>query len=226
MGYRSVCVAFPVHAQLLVCGLGLHLARFCAPKGSALSTTTCTTGMVSHRLTYSRRYGSPLYRAPRTEDGQLVPAGLLTRGSGALSGLPDGLNSEAFSGICGANLPLTVAGAVSALALDAPHRVPVFTVRTTCTNGTVTQTIEESCEALSMGVPPAHLIAVPVAKRCFNVRGCRTTLPPPLRHETRRSVESPTPKCVETILPPRSGRSSQPIFGRRPGVFPTSATHI
>lgn len=41
-----------------------------------------------HRLHISRRYGSTLHRAPRTEDGRLVPAGLLARGSSAFSGLP------------------------------------------------------------------------------------------------------------------------------------------
>jgi len=32
---------------------------------------------------YSRRYGSPFSRTPRTEDGRPVPAGLLARGSSA-----------------------------------------------------------------------------------------------------------------------------------------------
>lgn len=63
-----------------------------------LSITTCTTEVVSHRLTYSRRYGFPLYRALRTGDGQLVPAGLLTCGSGVFSGLPENLHCEIFSG--------------------------------------------------------------------------------------------------------------------------------
>ncbi len=63
-----------------------------------LSTTTCMTDVALHRLTYSRRYGFPLYRAPRTEDGQLVSAGLLTCGSGVFSDLPDDLNGEIISG--------------------------------------------------------------------------------------------------------------------------------
>lgn len=63
-----------------------------------LSTTTCMTDVASHRLTYSRRYGFPLCRAPRTEDGQLVPAGLLTHGSGVFSDLPDDLKLEIVSG--------------------------------------------------------------------------------------------------------------------------------
>ena len=63
-----------------------------------IDTTTCMTDVVSHRLTYSRRYGFPLCRALRTEDGQLVPAGLLTHGSGVFSGLPEDLKSEILSG--------------------------------------------------------------------------------------------------------------------------------
>jgi hypothetical protein len=56
------------------------------------------TDVALHRLTYSRRYGVPLCRALRTEDGQLVPAGLLTCGSDVFSGLPDDLK-ETFSGL-------------------------------------------------------------------------------------------------------------------------------
>lgn len=63
-----------------------------------LDITTCMTEVASHRLTYSRRYGFPLYRALRTGDGQLVPAGLLTCGSGVFSGLPEDLYGEIFSG--------------------------------------------------------------------------------------------------------------------------------
>lgn len=56
------------------------------------------TDMAPHRLTYSRRYGFPLYRAPRTKDGQLVPAGLLAHGSGVFSDLPEDLEREIVSG--------------------------------------------------------------------------------------------------------------------------------
>ena len=50
------------------------------------------TDVAPHRLTYSRRYGFPLYRAPRAGDGQHVSAGLLARGSGVLSNLPNDLD--------------------------------------------------------------------------------------------------------------------------------------
>jgi len=101
------------------------------------------TGMVAHRLTYSRRYGSPFHRAPRTEDGQLVPAGLLTRGSGAFSDLPEDL-AEIVSGSFGADLPLTVAGAVPVLAQGAPHRVPFSSPSAKTESETVTFGIQRA----------------------------------------------------------------------------------
>jgi hypothetical protein len=97
---------------------------------------------------------------------------------------------ETFSGICGANLPLTVAGAVSALALVAPHRVPIFAVRATCTNETVTPPIEETCEALSMGLSAAKLMS-------------------PFRRTRRRNDQSDKQLSSVAMMPVRrsSGRS-------------------
>jgi hypothetical protein len=83
--------------------------------------TASISDETSHRFIHSHRYGFPLYRAPRAEDGQLVPAGLLARGSGVLSSLPDCL-SETVSGVIGVNLPLTVAGAAAELTTS--HRIP------------------------------------------------------------------------------------------------------
>jgi hypothetical protein len=87
------------------------------------STTTCMTDVVSHRLTYSRRYGSPLYRAPRTGDGQLVPAGLLTCGSDVFSDLPEDL-AEIVSGLIRSRLAAYSCGGSHGIGADAPHRVP------------------------------------------------------------------------------------------------------
>ncbi len=72
------------------------------------------------RLHCSRRCVPTLHRAPRTEDGRLVPAGLLARGSDARPDLPDrsgplARGRGAVSGIYGQSSPLTVAGAASVL---------------------------------------------------------------------------------------------------------------
>jgi hypothetical protein len=82
------------------------------------------TDVVPHRLTYSRRYGSPLCRAPRTEDGQLVPAGLLTCGSGVFSDLPEGLICETVSGLIRSGLAAYSCGGSLGIGARAPHRVP------------------------------------------------------------------------------------------------------
>lgn len=77
-----------------------------------------------HELHISRRYGYPFHRAPRTEDGRPVPAGLLARSSDAPFSLPD-TPEPGFSGINEESLPLTVAGAAAALPDTAPaYRVP------------------------------------------------------------------------------------------------------
>jgi len=53
------------------------------------SATICMIDLALHRVDIQPPLRISLCRAPRTEDGQLVPAGLLTCGSDVLSNLPD-----------------------------------------------------------------------------------------------------------------------------------------
>lgn len=75
------------------------------------------------RLHISRHYGCPFPCASRTEDGRLVAAGLLARGSNVSSSLP-GTPTRSASGVFGGDLPPTVAGAATGLTQGASHRVP------------------------------------------------------------------------------------------------------
>jgi hypothetical protein len=53
------------------------------------SATRCMIDLALHRVDIQPPLRISLYRAPRTEDGQPVPAGLLTCGSNVRSNLPD-----------------------------------------------------------------------------------------------------------------------------------------
>ena len=69
------------------------------------------------RFHISRHNGCPLFRAPRTDDGRHVKAGLLAHSSNALHqpSRHDPRERGPASGIRGESLPLTVAGAAAAL---------------------------------------------------------------------------------------------------------------
>ncbi|CFX45363.1 protein of unknown function [Candidatus Filomicrobium marinum] len=67
-----------------------------------------------NRLHISRHSGGPFIRAARTVKGRLATAGLLARGSN-ISLRPSRASTRSASGMFGGDLPLTVAGAATAL---------------------------------------------------------------------------------------------------------------
>ncbi len=89
--------------------IAAHVQSICADPLFPLADTTGTTP----RSNMSRRhYGCPLSRTPRADDGRLVPAGLLARGS--CTSLPPSRRLPG-SGMRKRRSPLTVAGAAAAL---------------------------------------------------------------------------------------------------------------